>query len=423
MRRIICFLFVGLSCSLSAFSQSGEWLFIDTSFGAATYARIELKFNGEEITGKFGALDVVGIMRGGRVELETRRADGTVVTKRSGTVSGAEMKGEGTRDALPLTWTARRIIDKPAVPRTHRFEPKEFQRYFSSTIPPVLTIFPGDSVESWSVDAGGTDAKGMRRSAGGNPLTGPFYVEGAMPGDTLVVRFTRIRLNRNTAFSGSRVTASALNPGYFAQQQNVQGFNSDWTLDVPAGVARLTKPTDKLKNYEVPLRPMLGCVGVAPQQELSLLAGYLGNFGGNMDFNQLVEGATVYLPVFQPGALLFVGDGHAAQGDGELTGNALETSMDWTFTVDVIRGLSIQNPRLENADYWMASGVANSLPEALQAATTNLSRFLEEESKLNANEIGIVLGTAIRYDVGEIVDPLVHVVARIEKRALSRIGK
>ena len=214
-----------------------------------------------------------------------------------------------------------------------------------------------------------------------------------------------------------------MNAGYFAQQQNVPGFNSEWTLDVPAGVARLAKPTEKLKNYEVPLRPMLGCVGVAPPQQLSMLAGYLGSFGGNMDFNQVVEGSTLYLPVFHPGALLFVGDGHAAQGDGELTGNALETSMDWTLTVDVIRGLPIQNPRLENADYWMASGIANSLPEAVQAATTNLSQFLEEQYKLNANEIGIVLGTAIRYDVAELVDPLVHVVARIEKRALSRVEK
>src|SRR5215470_850460 len=135
------------------------------------------------------------------------------------------------------------------------------------------------------------------------------------------------------------------------------------------------------------------------------------------------EGSTLCLPVFHPGALLFVGDGHAAQGDGELTGNALETSMDWTVTVDVIRNLLIQNPCLENADYWMASGIANSLPEAVQAATTNLSRFLEEQYKLNANEIGIVLGTAIRYNIGELVDPLVHVVASIEKRSLSRIGK
>src|SRR5215831_15275999 len=229
MWRVTCF----LSLSLPAFAQSGEWMFIDTSFGAETYARIELKFEGEKITGKFGALDVSGTLRNNRVEFETRR-------------------GDGTRDSLLLTWTARRFADKPAERQTHRFEPKEFHRYFSSTIPPALRIFPGDSVESWSVDAGGTDGQGVRRSAGGNPLTGPFYIEGAMPGDALVVRFTRIRLDRNTAFSGARVTASALNAGYFAQQQNVPGFNSDWILDVPAGVARLAKPTEKLKNYEIP---------------------------------------------------------------------------------------------------------------------------------------------------------------------------
>ena len=142
-----------------------------------------------------------------------------------------------------------------------------------------------------------------------------------------------------------------------------------------------------------------------------------------MDYNQLVEGSTVYLPVFHPGALLFIGDGHAAQGDGELTGSALETSMDWTFTVDVIRGRNIPSPRLENAEYWMATGIANSIPEALQGATTNLSRWLEEEYKLNAAEIGVVLGTAIRYDVAELVDPLITVVAKIEKHALAPIMK
>jgi acetamidase/formamidase len=258
---------------------------------------------------------------------------------------------------------------------------------------------------------------------GGNPLTGPFYVEGAMPGDTLVVRFSRIRLNRDTAFSGSRVTAGALNAGYFAQQKNIPNFDSTWALDRQAGFARLAKPTEKLKDYRVPLRPMLGCVGVAPAGLLSFSAGYPGTFGGNMDYNQLVEGATVYLPVYHPGALLFIGDGHAAQGDGELTGAALETSMEWTFTVDFIRARNIPGPRLENAEFWMASGVANSLPEALQSATTNLSRWLEEEYKLNAHEIGVVLGTAIRYEIAELVDPQIHVVAKIAKTALSQIGK
>jgi amidase len=405
------------------FAQSGDWVITDTTFGSAQYARMELKFDGEKIGGQSGNLAVQGTVRNGRVELETRRPDGSVVTKRTGTWSSGEMKGEGARDSTPLTWTARRIADKPATSKTHHFEPKEFHRYFTSTIPPALTIFPGDTVESWSVDAGGVDPKGVRRSLGGNPLTGPFYVEGAAPGDMLAVKFTRIRLNRTSAFSGSRVTASALNPFYFSQQKNVDGFSGEWALDLAAGVGRLAKPTEKLKDYTVLLRPMLGCVGVAPAQQLSFLAGYPGNFGGNMDFNQLVEGTTVYLPVFHPGALLFVGDGHAAEGDGELTGDALETSMDWTFTVDVIRNRNIQGPRFENADSWMASGIANSLPEALQNATTNLSRWLEEEYKLSANEIGIVLGTAIHYDIAEVVDPLVHVVARIDKRALSRIPK
>ena len=142
-----------------------------------------------------------------------------------------------------------------------------------------------------------------------------------------------------------------------------------------------------------------------------------------MDYNQLVEETTVYLPVYHPGALLFIGDGHAAQGDGELTGDALETSTEWSFTVDVIRGRSINQPRLENGEYWMASGISNSLPEAVQAATTNLSRWLEDEYKLNASEIGVVLGTGVRYEIAEVVDPEVHIVAKIAKNLLAAIPK
>ena len=145
--------------------------------------------------------------------------------------------------------------------------------------------------------------------------------------------------------------------------------------------------------------------------------------GRQHGYNQLVEGTTVYLPVYQPGALLFVGDGHAAQGDGELTGDALETSTEWTLTVDVIRGRNIAAPRFENTDYFSASGIANSLPEAVQGATTNLARWLEEEYKLNTSEIGVVLGTGIHYEIAELVDPQVHVVAKIAKSLLSPIPK
>lgn len=168
----------------------------------------------------------------------------------------------------------------------------------------------------------------MRRTSGGNPLTGPFYIEGAIPGDTLAIHFNRIRLNRDIAISSPLIAGGALTPNYLQQRKPVEGYQADWILDRKAGFALLQKPTEKLKNYQVPLAPMLGCVGVAPPGGMQYRSGFLGSFGGNMDYNQISEGITVYLPVYAPGTLLFVGDGHAAQGAGEWTGNALEPP--WT---------------------------------------------------------------------------------------------
>ena len=168
---------------------------------------------------------------------------------------------------------------------------------------------------------------------------------------------------------------------------------------------------------------MLGCVGVAPPNRQAFQSGNLGRYGGNMDYNQNREGATLYLPVNQPGALLFLGDGHAAQGDGELTGNALETSMDIEFTVDLIRGKSLGQPRSENDEYVMVSGIAGSLDDALKMATTGMSRWLEQEYKLSAGEIAMVLGSSMRYDIAEVVDPQVHVVAKLSKSVLAQIAK
>jgi hypothetical protein len=124
-------------------------------------------------------------------------------------------------------------------------------------------------------------------------------------------------------------------------------------------------------------------------------------------------------PVYAPGALLFIGDGHAAQGDGELTGDALETSMQVEFTVGLIKGQSTQGPRAENADYLMAMGIGNSLEDALRIATTQLVNWLQKDYKLEPNEAAIVLGTSMRYDVAEVVDPLVHIVAKVRKDALA----
>ena len=340
------------------------------------------------------------------------------------TVSDAGIKGEGSDLEGAFAFTGRRPpTAPPGGPRTLKFEPTVFHNYFAWNIAPALRIYPGDSVETKSVDAGGSDENGVRRAAGGNPLTGPFYVEGAWPGDTLVVHLKRVRLNRNTAGSGTGIVGSALAPGYLRNLKMEERFSGAWTLDREHGVARPGNPSEHMKDYTVPLKPMLGCIGVAPPQQQSFRSGYLGPWGGNMDYREFGEGVTLYFGVNHPGALLFLGDGHAAQGAGELTGDALETSMEFTFSVDLIKGHAPNMPRAENAEYRMASGIANSLPEALQQATTNLSQWLAADYKLTPNEIALVLGTAIHYDVAEVVDPLVHVVARIDKKALATLGR
>src|SRR5207302_1902539 len=137
-------------------------------------------------------------------------------------------------------------------------------------------------------------------------------------------------------------------------------FDSEWKLDLAKGTASLAHPTERMRNFTVPILPMIGCLATAPAGKLSYRGTDLGAYGGNMDYNQMGEGVTLYLPVFHPGALFFLGDAHAATGDGELTGSALETSVDVEFTVDVVQGFASANPRLENADYLMSMGIAGS---------------------------------------------------------------
>ena len=130
----------------------------------------------------------------------------------------------------------------------------------------------------------------------------------------------------------------------------------------------------------------------------------------------------MFLPVFTPGALLYVGDGHAAQGDGELTGDALETSLELEFTVDLQRSVRLNQARIESDEYIMLSGVANSLGEALQRATSGMSRYLSTTYGLNPAEAGIVMGSSMKYDIAEVVDPHIHVVAKLPRKLLERLA-
>lgn len=402
----------------NAADVSGKWELTLTGGQIVAAQRLNLEAKDGKYQGNFQGMDLTGVVTDDEIVFDCAEK-GKPCGSMKGRIAGSVMNGDGTLHGMSMAWSARRPAAPPEHPARHEFTPVAYYREFSGDKEPVLHIFPGDSVHTTTVDAGGRDADLVRRVFGGNPLTGPFYVEGAMPGDTLVVKFTRIRLNRESAFSGSNVVGSLLDPYFLHDQAKVENFDSEWKLDRENATGRLRNPTARLKNYKIPLRPMLGCVGVAPPARQSFRAGYLGDWGGNMDYNQLREGTTVFLPVNVAGALLFVGDGHAAQGDGELTGDALETSMEVEFTVDVKQGTGLRQPRMENDEFVMTNGIANSFPEAVQKATTAMSRYLENRYKLNPAETAIVLGTAIQYDIAELVDPQIHVVAKLPWKALE----
>jgi amidase len=403
---------------------SGDWEFAGKMLGDTTYARVTLKADGNKLSGNLNELKLDGTIDGDKFTFTATRPNGDAFGAFEGTVRGNDLAGTALwRKTDKVEWTAHRPAHPPTAPRTLDFEPKEFHRVFSDAIPPVMHLFPGDTVRTTTVDAGGTDSKGVRRSQGGNPETGPFYIEGAFPGDTLVVKLNKVRLNRDSAGSGDRIVGSALNTGYIERTKFKDDYDSTWVIDQEKGVARLKNPSEHLKNYTVKLQPMLGCIAVAPPAHQAVRTGFLGQYGGNMDYNQMREGTTLYLPVFAPGALLFLGDGHAAQGDGELTGDALETSMEVEFTVSLVKNQSTGNPRAENDEYLMSLGIGNSLEDALRGATTQLVNWLQRDYKLEPNEAAVVLGTAMRYDIAEVVDPLVHIVAKIRKDALAGINK
>jgi amidase len=415
-------LFVFLPLCLSAADVAGQWNLHLIRFGEEfAAARVELKAEGTKLTGALNELQLEGTIEGSTLRLTALRPNGKEWGKLEGELRGDDIAGTVKQDGEEFGWKARREQPNASTPKTHVFEPTKFHRQFSGAIEPVLRIHSGDTIKTTTVDAGGKDATGVRRSMGGNPETGPFFVEGAMPGDTLAVKFHRIRLNRDSAESGDTIVSSALQPGYHRNAKLDEKFDSEWKLDREAGLGMLAKPTDRLKNLKLKLQPMLGCVGVAPPAKQAFRSGWLGSWGGNMDYNGLREGVTVYLPVYQEGALLFVGDGHALEGDGELNGDALETSMNVEFTVNLIRGKSSQGPRFENDEYLMASGIAGSLQEALQQATTELARWLEKDYKLSANESAIVLGTSVKYDIAEVVDPQLHIVAKVSKSVLAML--
>ncbi len=306
------------------------------------------------------------------------------------------------------------------------FTPTFFSNLFTLNIQPALKIKPGDTISTETIDAAGFDKDRVKRQKGGNPLTGPFYVEEAFAGDVLAVTITQLSLNRSTAFTTESFSSRSVDESIAKQFKKAKLVH--WKLDTLNGFAFIDSNImyENLKSFQVPLKPFLGCIGVAPSNKKNeILSFFQGNFGGNMDCPFIAQSATVYLPVFHDGAYLFVGDGHALQGDGEIAGNALETSLNVSFTVKVIKkdSLQIAFPRIENNDYIMSLGVAKKLDDALKIATTGLLNWLQQDYHLTLQEATQVMSTTIEYNIPEIADPEVEVIAKIKKDLLKSLKK
>jgi amidase len=301
---------------------------------------------------------------------------------------------------------------------THHFEPTHYHLTFGPH-EPVLRVADGDTLVTTTIDAFGYDAQGRQVAERGNPLTGPFYVENAEPGDTLAVTVDHAYPNRGTGLTAAAVSAQVVDPD--AARGLPERGQADWHIDLEAGTVSLVEPPTRLGRLTLPLSPMLGCLGVAPRQGQAISASTSAEHGGNMDYRGLVAGVTVYLPVFEPGGLLFVGDGHAVQGDGEIVGNGVEVSFDVRLTLRLLKGKRIGWPCGENEDYIFTMGNGRPLDQALQHATTEMLRWLQEDRGLDALGAQILLGQCVEYDVGNVYDPAYTMVCKVPKRVLENL--
>jgi amidase len=291
--------------------------------------------------------------------------------------------------------------------------PEQYYRTFSHTNPVFQRIKPGDVVITKTIDSGGKNFRGDQSSPGSNPLTGPFFIEGAEPGDAIRVTLRKVRLNRNWGYSAYRLGLFSLTPDYvetiypnhYKMDLVTKGRDSSllWDLDLEHNTVRLHEPVSPKVKLEFPARPMLGCIGVAAPGDFAPTSGPSGNYGGNLDYNEVGEGATVILPVYHSGALLFMGDGHALMADGEPTGTGVETSMDVEFSVEVKKNPHVTGPRVETADNIISLGsqaeFVSSLDHALQVATTDMVRWLTADYGLEPWAAHQLIGAVGKYEV------------------------
>jgi acetamidase/formamidase len=249
-----------------------------------------------------------------------------------------------------------------------------------------------------------------------NPVTGPFLIEDAEPGDTLAVHFLDIAPARDWAVSSTFPHFGALTSTHTTASLQPPLEERVWRYDIDT-TAGLVRYHARNSDYSVDLllEPMHGTVGVSPGGFQALTTITCDVHGGNMDTSELRAGTTLYLPVFVHGALLALGDGHARQGHGEVSGVAVETAMRTALTVEVLKGVATPTPRIENDEAIMSIGCARPLEDAYRISQHDLVGWAGELTGLDALDAYQLVAQAGTAPVGNVCDPNYTMLARIAK--------
>jgi len=279
-------------------------------------------------------------------------------------------------------------------------------------------------------DVWASRASRPREQRGGHILTGPVYIEGAEPGDTLAVEI--LELTPRVPYGINSTSSTA---GVFASNYPAPAGDAVPTIPNTIHLIRTGEVNGRAVAFfsdaiQVPLRPFMGTMAVAPenptvgQPGVSVpglqTSGPPGPYGGNMDFRDLAVGATLYLPVFHPGALFYVGDPHGVQGDGEMSGNALEQSLTGVFRFTVQKGRKISGPRAETATHYYLMGIDGDLNRAARKATLETIDFLVKEKGLTPAKALSLCSIAIDFRIAEVVDGTQVVVGSVAKSLFLR---
>ena len=298
---------------------------------------------------------------------------------------------------------------------THRFVPTVYHNVLG-TLPAALSVASGDVVVTETIDANGWDKSDAKVMHGPNPMNGPIAVDGAEPGDRLKVEILDMTPIRSTGWTRAALAENVVDPSFVPQLPARD--RAIWSIDRNAMTAQLQDPPPALAGLVLPLEPMIGCFGVAPSLGQAISTATSAEHGGNMDYRRFGPGTTVWFPVAAPGALFFLGDCHAVQGDGEIVGTGIETCFEVTVRLTVEKH-TIVWPRGETADDIFAVGNSRPLEQALQHATTEMVRWLGELG-LDIVAASHLLGQAVRYDIANVYDPAFTVACRLSKKWLPK---